>query len=195
MVISALQADLDSLLEPKVGQDEMDQGRLLQLRAKQEAHHQSEIDAVNQELSAVQSQIEVLNSKAAQLNEVAEQTAIKHQGDMATIDQAIAKVVPVQGAKANAAPIVSQATTAQVLSATLGTAVNDPTFLSSLSPEHQAAIKSFCAQVTAHFATDHPIPSSSASDVSMTEASMSGGAAEVSLGNDLNPHNFVGHLA
>ena len=48
-VISALQADLDSLPELKVGQDEMDQGRLLQLRAKQQAHHQSEMDALNQE--------------------------------------------------------------------------------------------------------------------------------------------------
>ena len=53
-IISALQADLVSLLEPKVGQDEMDQDRLLQLRAKQQAHHQSELDTLNSTRNCLQ---------------------------------------------------------------------------------------------------------------------------------------------
>ena len=159
-VISALQADLDSLPEPKVGQDEMDQGRLLQLRAKQQAHYQSELDALNQELSAVQLQIEVLTSKASQLQETAKTMASQHQSNLATIDQAIAKVDPLlvahpsRDGSGQEGIALSAPSFAQVLSETLGTAVNDSSFFTNVSPEHQAAIKQFCSKVTSHFATN-----------------------------------------
>ena len=161
-VIAALQADLDSVPEPKVGQAEMDQGRLLQLRAKQQTHHQAQLDTLNQELSAVQAQIEVLRSTAAKLQESANQLMVEHQSNLSTIDQAIANLDPQRNSQVSRADteLVAGAclipNTAQVLSEALGKAVNDPSFFCHVPAEHQAIVKSFCANVTTAIAAAQP---------------------------------------
>ena len=140
----------------------MDQGRLLQLRAKQQAHHQAQLDTLNQELSAVQAQIEVLRSTAAKLQESANQLMVEHQSNLSTIDQAIANLDPQRNSQVSRVDmeLVGNAcvmpNTAQMLSETLGKAVNDPSFFCNVPAEHQATVKSFCANVTTAIAAAQP---------------------------------------
>ena len=155
-VISALQADLDAIPTPKVGQEEMDLGSLLQLRAKQQAHHHAELNARTQEISAIQLQIRVLTTNVERLQDAAKTLEIEHKANMAKIDQAIAKIRTQAGAMPSGESDLplpdSTPSKAQVLSEALGNAVNDTAFFTNVSPDHQAAIKSFCALVTTAYA-------------------------------------------
>ena len=194
-VIAALQADLDSIPESKVGQLEMDQGRLLQLRAKQQSHHQAQLDALNQELSAVHAQIEILNASAAKLQDSADQLMAEHVSNLAMIDQAIGNLEPQRNAQASHGGMdldggaCLMPSTAQVLSDTLGKAINDPSLMCNIPLEHQATVKSFCATVTAAFAATQPTSESQANATCALERADAGGSM------DMNPHNVVGHLS
>ena len=211
-LLKLLQKELEALPAPQVGGQLQETGRLYQVKAKQEKHHSSQIAALDEQFENLNKQRQQLDELEKQLCEQRKQLEAQHALNMERIDAAINTRVSanpgavlgslssfspgaVHASQAHAAPLVSQATTAQVLSATLGTAVNDPSLFCSHPPEHQAAIKQFCAQVTSHFATDRPLLSSSVSDAPMSEAGISGIAAEVSCPDDLNPHNFVGHFA
>ena len=88
-VISALQTELDAIPTPKIGQDEMDLGSLLQLRAKQQAHHQAELETGQQEISAIQLQIQVLTANVTRLQEATRIMEDEHQANMTKIDQSI----------------------------------------------------------------------------------------------------------
>ena len=202
-VITALQSDLNSMPEPKVGQDEMDQGKLLQLRAKQQAHHQAELDALNSELSAIQLQIDVLSAKASQLQENAKQLAIAHQSNMTTIDQAIAKIdSPAISHSLSlttpSAPV--QPTTAQVVSQSLQEALRHQDFCGA-DPQTAEILRLFLKKVVeleavkavspaTHFASD--LPSSVASTISAPMLSTSSLEADIEMSEDANNRSFVG---
>ena len=198
-VISSLQADLDAIPPPKIGEDEMDLGSLLQLRAKQQAHHQAKLETSQQEVSAIQQQIQVLTASVTRLQEATKVLEGEHQANMAKIDQAIAKIrLQAVGSspigQLDASMLDSTPSKAQVLSEALGNAVNDNTFFTNVSAEHQAAIKTFCALVTSAYATQGHELRGSASAAGTTDADV-GMHIGLTDSHDRNPHNFVGHTA
>ena len=194
-------------------------GRLYQEKAKQEKHFSSQLALLDAQAENIRKQREHLDTLDKQLAATRQELEEQHVANMERIDAAISVRVPAHTpiASSGAEPMrldpVSQATTAQVLSATLGTAVNDASFLSNVPLEHHAAIKTFCAQVTSHYAIGQssaaPTPGADASSP-VSAASLPSGAtgtssvassAVLSSGamdvdpDGLNPHNFVGRLA
>ena len=197
VVICALQADLDAIPTPKVGQEEMDLGSLLRLRAKQQAHHQTELEASKHEISAVQQQIQILTANVTRLQDATKTMEEEHLANMEKIDQAIAKLRPQAVSSSligdHAAPAAETTPSkAQVLSEALGNAVNDNTFFTNVLAEHQASIKSFCALVTSAYATCDSRSAGSASVLATADAVMQAG---LTSSHDTNPHNFVSYTA
>ena len=218
-LIRHIQADLDSLPAPQTSSQLQEAGRLYQEMAKQEKHFSSQLALLDAQADNIRKQREHLDTLDKQLAATRQELEEQHVANMERIDAAISVRVPAHTpiASSGVEPMrldpVSQATTAQVLSATLGTAVNDASFLSNVPLEHHAAIKTFCAQVTSHYAIGQssaaPTPGADASSP-VSAASLPSGAtgtssvassAVLSSGamdvdpDGLNPHNFVGRLA
>ena len=218
-LLKLIQKELDALPTPQVGGQLQEAGRLYQEKGKQEKHYSSQIAALDKQFENLDKQRQQLDELGKQLREQRTQLEAQHTLNMERIDAAInARVSTSPGAplgtssslslasslvsQAHSFPFTSRATTAQVLSETLGTAVNDSSFFSNVPPEHQMAIKSFCAQVTAHFAADNPSMPASVSDrlaslpesLASSDSPMAIDPTSMSVPDDMNPHNFVGSI-
>ena len=213
-LIKHIQADLDALPVPQNNSQLQEAGRLYQEKAKQEKHFASQMASLDVQFENIRKQREHLDTLEKQLVVTRQELEAQHAGNMERIDAAInVRVSPhtpitSSGAETLRLDPVSQATTAQVLSATLGTAVNDTSFLSNVPPEHHAAIKNFCAQVTSHFAigqssaaptlgtsTSHfasSLPSSGATTISAPMPSTSSLGADIEMSDDGGDRPFVG---
>ena len=111
----------------------------------------------------MQLQIRVLTTNVERLQDAAKTLENEHKANMAKIDQAIAKIRTQAGAmptgESDLPMLDSAPSKAQVLSEALGNAVNDNAFFTNVSPDHQAAIKSFCALVTTAYAARDQVSS------------------------------------
>ena len=202
-VIAALQAELDALVEPKVGEEEMDQGKLLQLRAKQQAHHQHALATLTQELSAVKQQIDVLSAKASQIQDATARLEKEHESNLHTIDQAIAN----SNARPSCNSAPPQPTTAQVVSQSLQEALQHQDFCGA-DPQTAEILRLFSKKVVeieavkavspvggvgtgmSHFASCLPSSGVAASSAPMPSTSSLG--ADMEMSEDGNDRTFVG---
>ena len=159
-LIKHIQADLDALPLPQSNSQLQEAGRLYQEKAKQEKHFSSQMASLDVQFENIRKQREQLDILEKQLSATRQELEAQHVGNMERIDAAINERVSAHtpmagsGAATLRPDSVSQATTAQVLSATLGSAVSELSFFANVPPEHQAVIKAFCAQVTSHYAID-----------------------------------------
>ena len=193
-LITHIQAELDALPALQGNSQLQEAGRLYQEKAKQEKHFASQGASLDLQVDNIRKQREQLDALEKQLATTRQELEAQHAINMERIDAAINVRVSAHGPAPGEAPassLASSATTAQVLSATLGTAVNDMSFFTNVPPDHQAAIRSFCLQVTSHFASDQT-PAASSPGPASSPVVLGTSSAESGTSMDMNPHNFVG---